>query len=52
MGTPPSLIITGIGFSSLVIILSYLVILRNDAQSVTADRDTRRSNGSDKYKGV
>ena len=50
METPLLPIITGVGFFSLVML--YLVILRSGAQSVIADRDTRRSDGSDKYKGV
>ena len=32
--------------------LSYLAVLRSSAQSVTAGRDIRRSNESNKYKGV
>ena len=44
-------ILLGVVFSS-VIILSYLIALGTGAQSVTADRDTRRSNGSNKYEGV
>ena len=51
MRTSSSFII-GIGFSLLAIVLSYLVILRNGAQSITADRDTWRSNSSDEYKKV
>ena len=42
----------GVAFFPLVIMLLYLVVLRSGAQSVTADRDTRYSNNSDKYKGV
>ena len=41
-----------LGFPLLVIILLYLVVLQSGAQSVIADRDTRRSDGSDKYKEV
>ena len=52
MGTPLSLIIAGIGVPLLAIILLYPAILRSGAQSVTVDRDTRRSNNSNKYKGV
>ena len=51
VGTP-SFIIVIMKFSSSAIILSYLAVLRSGAQSVTADRDTRRSNNSGKYKGV
>ena len=46
-------------FSSLVtrppqldMLLSNLTVRGSGAQSVTADRDIRRSNGSNKYKGV
>ena len=39
--------IAGIGFSSLAMLLLYLAILRRGAQSVTADRSTRRSDDSD-----
>ena len=46
------LLITGAGFFSSAIMLSYLVVLRKGAQSVTADRDTRHSDGSGTYKGV
>ena len=52
MRTPLLFIVAGIGFFSSVILLLYLVILCSGAQSVTADRDTRRSDGSNKYKGV
>ena len=52
VGTPSLPILTGVGFSSLVIILSYLAILCSGAQSVTADRNTRYSDSSNKYKGV
>ena len=34
------------------ILLLNLVVLGSGAQSVTVDRDTRRSNSSNKYKGV
>ena len=34
------------------ILLLYLVALGTGAQSITADRDTRCSNSSNKYKGV
>ena len=34
------------------IILSNPAVLGSGAQSVTVNRDARRSNGSDKYKGV
>ena len=40
------------GPSLLAIMLLYLAILYSGAQSVTAERNTRRSDGSDKYKGV
>ena len=47
------LFLTGMGFSSSAIALLYLAVLGTGAQSVTADRDVRRSNkGSDKYKKV
>ena len=36
----------------LIIIILYLTTLRSGAQSITADRDTRRSNNMDKRKGV
>ena len=39
-------------FFLLVIVLLYLVILSTGAQSVTADKNARRSNASDKYKRV
>ena len=52
MGTP-SFTIIGMGFSPLLAItLLYLAILGTGAQSVTANRDTWRSDGSDEYKGV
>ena len=50
MGTTISILL-GIVFSSVIIIL-YLTTLRSGAQSITADRNTRRSNGTDKRKGV
>ena len=39
-------------FILLVIAMSYLATLNNGAQSVTADRDTRRSDDISKRKGV
>ena len=52
VGTPPSPVIAGVEFSSSAIILLYPAVLRSGAQSVTADRNTRRNNGSNQYKGV
>ena len=53
MGTILLLVIMGSDSPPSVMMLSYLVVLGSGAQSVTADRDTRRSkNSSDKYKGV
>ena len=52
MGTPLLLATMGTGFSPSAIVLLYPVVLRRGAQSVIADRDARRSDGSDKYKGV
>ena len=52
VGTSLLLIVTGVGFSSLAMLLLYPAILCSGAQSVTADRDVRRSDGSDKYEGV
>ena len=51
MGAP--IFIATVGFSLLlVIMLLYPVALGTGAQSVTADRDTRRSDGSNERKGV
>ena len=50
MGTTVS-VLSGTVFLS-VIVLLYLVALGTGAQSVTTDRDARRSDGSNKYKGV
>ena len=52
MGAPLSIIII-MGFSSSsAIILLYLAVLGTGAQNITVNRDTRRSNYLDKYKGV
>ena len=49
----PLAIIKVAGYSSfLAITLLYLTVLGTGTQSVTADRNTRRSNCSNKYKGV
>ena len=50
MGTA-ALVSSGTVFLS-VIMLSYLTTLRSGAQNIAADRDTRRSDGTDKRKGV
>ena len=44
VGTLLLFIIVGIGFSSSAIMLLYPAVLSSGAQSITADRDTRRSN--------
>ena len=52
MGVP---LITKIDLATsplLAIILLYLAILRSGAQSVIMNRNARRSDDSDKYKGV
>ena len=51
MRTSPLFIITGVGFSLSAILLLYLAVLGTGAQSITANRDTRRSDGSNEYKG-
>ena len=48
----PSVIMFGAACSLLVMVLLYSAILYSGAQSVTADRDARRSDGLNKYKGV
>ena len=52
VGTPLLFFVMGVGFSLLVMMLLYLAVLGTGAQSVTADRDIRRSNSSNGYKGV
>ena len=52
VGTPLLLIIAGVVIPSSAIVLLCPAIFWDGAQSVTADRDARRSDGSDKYKGV
>ena len=52
MGTPLFIIISTGSSTLLVIVLSYRAILGMGAQSITADRNTRRSNGSNEYKAV
>ena len=52
MGVPsPIMIYTGF-FASSAMTLSYLATLCSGAQSVTADMDAQRSDGTDKRKGV
>ena len=46
VGTPLLSIIIGIGFFSLAIMLSYLVVLQGGAQSVIVNKDIRCSNNS------
>ena len=52
MGIPLLPTTAGVGFFFLIIMLSYPVILEVGAQSITADRNTRRSIHSNKYKRV
>ena len=52
VGNPPFPPGTWVVSSSSAIALSNLIVQGTGAQSVTADRDTRRSDGTDKYKGV
>ena len=51
VGTPDSVSRATV-LSLLAITTSYPTTLRSGAQSVTADRNTRRSNDTDKRKGV
>ena len=53
MGGPASFLKINLGISSpLAITLLYLIIFGTGAQSITADRNTRRSNYSNEYKEV
>ena len=52
MGTPLLPIIANAGFSSFTILVLYPAVLRSGAQNIITNRDIRRSNSLDKYKGV
>ena len=50
VASPPFLLVARPPQSDML--LSHLVVRGSGAQSVTANRDTHRGNGSNKYKGV
>ena len=52
VGTPPSVVVGTGSSASSAMSLSYRAVRGTGAQSVTADRDTRRSDGLDEYKAV
>ena len=52
MEAPPFIIKFMGYFSSSAIMLLYLIILSTGAQSITVDRDARRSDGPDEYEGI